>query len=173
MSVNQEKVALDSDRFSDLHKEYRPRLVKSMTGVVRDREAAEEVTAAAFAKAFEKRSSFRGESSPYTWVHAIAMNEARRRQSQKRIVSLDALEFLPPALIATDQLDEASERSEQSRRLRSALSRLPEKFRRPLIDHFVRGYSVRRIARRERVPCGTVLSRIFKAKRLLRAAWEA
>ncbi len=37
----------------------------------------------------------------------------------------------------------------------------------------MRGHSVGRIARQYRVPLGTVLSRIFKAKRLLRAAWEA
>ena len=30
-----------------------------------------------------------------------------------------------------------------------------------LVDHFVRGYSIRQIARRHRIPMGTVLSRIF------------
>jgi len=50
---------------------------------------------------------------------------------------------------------------------------LPLTYRRTLIDRFVRGYSVKQIAKCERIPLGTVLSRIFKAKQLLRAAWEA
>jgi RNA polymerase sigma-70 factor (ECF subfamily) len=173
MSVHQEKVTQDADRFSNLHKEYGPRLVNSMTGFVRDREAAEEITAAAFAKAFEKRNGFRGRSSLYAWVYAIALNEARRHQSQKRTLSLDALEFTPPALIGADCHGEASERSEQTRRLQMALGSLPAIYRRALVDHFVRGYPVKRIARRDHTPIGTVLSRIFTAKRLLRAAWEA
>jgi len=35
------------------------------------------------------------------------------------------------------------------------------------------GHSIQDIARRQRIPCGTVLSRIFTAKRLLRQAWDA
>ncbi|HEY1760694.1 MAG TPA: RNA polymerase sigma factor [Bryobacteraceae bacterium] len=173
MSVHQEKVVRDADRFGDLHKKYGPRLVNSMTGVVRDREAAQEITAAAFAKAFEKRDLFRGRSSLYTWVHAIALNEARRELSQKRPVSLDALELPSPALIATDRLAETSERSEEMRRLQQALTRVPEIYRRLLVDHFVHGHPVKRIARRRQLPFGTVLSRIFTGKRLLRAAWGA
>lgn len=53
------------------------------------------------------------------------------------------------------------------------MQRIPAPYRRALRDHFVRGYSTRQIAQRERVPLGTVLSRIFTAKKLLRRAWEA
>ena len=173
MSVSQQKIVPDADRFSDLHNEYRDRLLNSMTGVVRDREAAEEITATALAKAYEKRNSFRGESSLYTWVYAIAMNEARQRQRQNRLVSLDALEFPLPALIAEDRFDEALDRSRRTLQLRKALRSLPAIYRRVLVDHFVHGYPVKRIARQSRMPVGTVLSRIFTAKRLLRAAWES
>jgi DNA-directed RNA polymerase specialized sigma24 family protein len=55
MSVNQEE-------FGTTYTQCRERLLNSMTTVLRVRSAAEDVTAAAFATAFEKRSSFRGES---------------------------------------------------------------------------------------------------------------
>ena len=58
-------------------------------------------------------------------------------------------------------------------RLQKALERLPIKHRRALIAHFIDGLSIREIARRERVPLGTVLSRIFSGKQLLRHAWGA
>jgi len=86
------------------------------------------------------------------------------------LVSLDAPNA--PELTAPDGLDEALERSEDGLRLRKALRRIPAIYRRALVDHFIRGQSVKRIGRRERVPVGTVLSRIFKAKRLLRRSWE-
>jgi len=51
------------------------------------------------------------------------------------------------------------------------LRELPVKYQRVLIEHFFDGNPVREIARRQRIPFGTALSRIATAKRLLRAAW--
>lgn len=156
----------------DLHETHYGRLVNSMVAIVRDRDAAEDVTAAAFGKALKNLADFRGRSSLYTWVYAIALNEARQQRSRKGPLSLDALEFTPPSLVAADRVGEASESAEDGRRLQKALSSLPAIYRRPLVDHFLHGYPVKRIARRNNIPVGTVLSRIFTAKRLLRAAWE-
>src|SRR5713226_5070418 len=58
-------------------------------------------------------------------------------------------------------------------RIRQALNRIPAKHRRLLVDHFVSGQSTQQIARREGIPLGTVLTRIFTAKRYLRQAWKA
>src|SRR2546429_774501 len=91
MSVNQQNTKLDTEHFGRLHNDYHDRLLNSMTTVVRDREAAKEITAAAFAKAFEKRNSFRGESAPQTWLYATALNEARRYWRQNHAVSLESL----------------------------------------------------------------------------------
>jgi hypothetical protein len=65
------------------------------------------------------------------------------------------------------------EKQEDRFRLKHALDRLPAKYRRALVAQVVEGLSTREIAQRERVPPGTVLSRIFTAKQLLREAWEA
>src|SRR5437667_11941510 len=53
------------------------------------------------------------------------------------------------------------------------LRQIPAVYGLVLIEHFIEGYSVRQIAKLQRIPLGTVLSRIFTAKRLLREAWEA
>ena len=99
-------------------------------------------------------------------MHAIS----RRR----RTVSLDALEGAPfEGLVERDLLDRAIDRASCCQRLRLALRRIPVHYRRALVDHFVRGYSVKAIARQRRIPLGTVLSRLFNGKRLLREAWEA
>jgi RNA polymerase sigma-70 factor, ECF subfamily len=68
MSVNQED-------FGRNYQQYRERLVNSMTTVVRDREAAEDITATAYARALENLPRFRGECSLYTWVYKIALTK--------------------------------------------------------------------------------------------------
>jgi RNA polymerase sigma-70 factor, ECF subfamily len=174
MSVNQEGTRLDAGQFGDLHKAYHGRLLNSMTSVVRDRQAAEEITAAAaFAKALENISTFRGEASFYTWLHAIASNEARQYWRLNRGISLESVTGpVPEALVECDSVADRLDQSTVQRRLENAMRRMPAHYRRALKDHFVRGYSTRQIARRERIPLGTVLSRIFTAKKLLRQSWE-
>jgi RNA polymerase sigma-70 factor (ECF subfamily) len=68
--------------------------------------------------------------------------------------------------------DELEKRDDQFR-LEQALAQLPGNYRRALTAHFIEGLSIRKIAHREQVPIGTVLSRIHTGKQLLRDAWEA
>jgi RNA polymerase sigma-70 factor (ECF subfamily) len=178
MSIQQEKgvqngsSTIKAQDFRKLHEQFQGRLLNSMTAFVRNREAAEDITAAAFSAAFANRHHFRGESSFYTWLHAIALNEARNRSRNGSVVveSIDgprAKELSEP-----DVLPQMLERSECALRIRKALRAVPAIYRRILIDHFVRGYPVKQISQRDRIPVGTVLSRIFTGKRLLRGAWE-
>jgi len=160
--------------FPELQKRYAERLVASMIKLTKNREAAEDAAAAAFAKAFEKRDTFRGKSSPYTWLHAIAFHEAL---AKKRIcrdqASLDAFDCdRSEPWIAPDLEQPKMEQSECSARLRKILLGMPAKYRQVLIDHFIRDLTARQIARRRKLPLGTALSRLFKAKKLLRERWE-
>ncbi len=166
-------MSLNQQQFTNLHGQYQERLLNSVTSMTRSRQEAEDITATAFASAYKNRDSFRGEASPQTWVYAIAANEvkSRRRGGVVKLESIDGLDA--KELTVPDVLDETLERAECRARVRAALRRVPALYRRVLVDHFMRGHSVGRIARQYRVPLGTVLSRIFKAKRLLRAAWEA
>jgi hypothetical protein len=118
-----------------LHRRYGERLVQSMTGLVRDRERAEDIAA----RAFET-----GRPS----------GEIRSNQSGSR------------PLPATKHGD-LTARSELPDSIRST-GRKPADSPR-LVD----GLSIREIARHERVPLRTLLSRIFKGKQLLREAWAA
>jgi RNA polymerase sigma-70 factor (ECF subfamily) len=165
-------VMLTVRAFRELHDGCRDRVRAGILGYVGNPSEADDVTAEAFATAFEKRKSFRGDASFYTWVYQIAVNEVRSGWRAKKIVSLDSLQGpIPQALIQPDLLDSILDRASCCRRLRKALRRIPVKYRRVLMDHKVRGYSVKQIAKAHGLPVGTVLSRIFTGKRLLRIAW--
>lgn len=165
MSVNQQE-------FTSLHQQCHNRLLHSMTAFTRNRDEAEDITATAFAAAFKNLERFRGHSSFYTYLYRIARNDAisRRRRSPVSFVSIGDAESSIGA--APDLLTQTLERRDCCKQVRTALRRIPSVYRRILVDHFVQGHSVKRIARNSRIPAGTVLSRIFTAKRLLRAAWE-
>jgi len=174
MSVRQTKSHLNQEDFQELHRKYRDRLHASITGFLRDADTAEDITASAFATAWSQRASFRAEASPYTWLYSIGKNAAVEHYRKTRKVRLES--FDDPARAEygeTDCLAETFEKSERGPRIRQALGRLPATHRRVLVDHFIHGRAVRHIAQREGIPVGTVLSRIFTAKRLLRQAWEA
>ena len=172
MSVHQQNTKLDSAAFDQLHHTYYDRLQASVLSRVRNREEAEDITAAAFEAALANRESFRGEAAPATWLHAIALNKTRR--PQKETVSLDGFTGeLSSRLVVPDLSEETEHRSECRARLLRTLRQIPAIYRLVLIEHFIEGHSVRQIAKRQRIPLGTVLSRIFTAKRLLREAWEA
>ncbi len=165
---------LDAEGFGRFHSQYRDRVVESIAGFVMDRDKAEDIAARAFLAGWEKREDFRGAASPHTWIQAIARNvawDSKRRERSVQFESMDhedAREIAAPELV-TDEL----EKEEERHRLQNALDQLPAKHRRVLVAHFVDGLSIREIGRRQGVPVGTVLSRIHKAKQLLRDAWDA
>jgi DNA-directed RNA polymerase specialized sigma24 family protein len=75
--------------------------------------------------------------------------------------------------VAPGSVTDELEKQDQRVHLRRALAQLPDHQRRALTAHFVEGRSVREIAGIERIPVGTVLSRIHSAKQHLREAWDA
>jgi len=131
---------INVDSFRAWHDQYRERLVNSMTSVIKNRDLAEDVTAAALAKALEEIRRFRGSSRFDTWVHAIAWNEARRHLSQRQAVPLESIIERKDCALP-DIVADAPERSECRDKLHEALSRMPVIYRRVLVDHFVRGLS--------------------------------
>lgn len=159
--------------FARLHREYGPRITDSLAGLVLDRQRAEDAVARAFAIAWEKRATFRGDSSLRTWVETIARSQVWRDRTavQANATSIDDPEA--KQLAVPDDVTAGLEKEEDLKRLGQALERLPPRNRRALIDHFVEGLGIKEIARRERVPGGTILSRIHKGKQLLREAWES
>jgi RNA polymerase sigma-70 factor (ECF subfamily) len=100
MRVTPERSA--SEQFEALYQSTFPRVYAYVASMLRDRSAAEEVTAQAFERAYRKRSTYRaGRGSPEAWLFGIArhaaLDELRRL---KRRAPLEAdpedLSALPP-----------------------------------------------------------------------------
>lgn len=161
----------DSAAFGQLVRCYQDRLFTSIVHVVGQREEAEDIVQDAFVQALLKLSSFRRDSSFYTWLYRIAFNAAvDRRRTARPEVSIDQA---PSGTRAdpTDPSDPPTEqmlRTERAAQIQTALSRLSEEFRAVLVLREIDGFDYEAISRVLDVSVGTVRSRLHRARALLR-----
>jgi RNA polymerase sigma factor (sigma-70 family) len=108
--------------FEALYRAARDDVFAYVTTLLRDRGAAEDVTALAFERAFRRRRSYdAGRGTPRAWLFGIARNAALDElRRQKRTAALAAE---PPA--QEDELDHALRRAA----VRTALAALPARDR--------------------------------------------
>jgi RNA polymerase sigma-70 factor (ECF subfamily) len=174
----QAAVAGNRSAFEVLIQKYKERLIDSLRGTAHDDARAEDAAAHAFALAFENLRQFRGEASFYTWVYRIAMNEFTKTYRKTNAVSLDELtdgkeSRLLASVSRSEPLETTIADREVNHKALHALEAVPEPFREILELYFLQDLSYEVIAKKLRIPEGTVMSRLFKARKLLLDSWQA
>ena len=133
-----------------------------------DADEADDVTQDVFIRAWQKLSTFRGESAFGTWLHRLAVNVVLAR---RKTVGIERGRF-----IADDgPLDRATgkrETLELSLDFEEALAQLPEGARQVFVLHDVEGYRHEEIARMLGVVPGTSKSQLHHARMALRRHLE-
>lgn len=130
--------------------------------LTRDDRAAEELTQDAFARAFEAFGRFRAGTSPRAWLFTIVRNlhlNAERSRRRHSTVSLDE----------AGELGSAAEEPEPdgTPALDRAIAKLPAKLREVVVLD-LQGLSCREIGAVMDCPAGTVMSRLYRARQVLR-----
>jgi RNA polymerase sigma-70 factor (ECF subfamily) len=147
------------------------RLFRVARSVLHDDVEAEDAVQEAYARAFQKLSGFRGDSSLLTWMTRITLNEARGRlRRRKHVVDLDTV--TPDQLLSScpperDPEAEAA-RSEARHLIEIAIDELPEPFRLVFIMRDVEDCSVEETAAALHLRTPTVNTRLHRARRILR-----
>jgi len=133
---------------------------------------AEDLTQDTCLRAFERMDPLRNPAAGRVWAFTILRSIFLRRiERQARSASLDVIDS--PLLEAGEVLQDTYEalRPIQDTPLgevRQALDRLPLPYREPLVLPHVGGLSYKEISEILAIPLGTVMSRLFRARRLLR-----
>ena len=135
----------EAESFASLYERTFPRVYAYVASLLRDRSAAEDVTAQAFERAYRKRRSYRpARGSREAWVFGIARNaaldELRRR---KRHATLEADSEDLTSSSPTDLAELALRRET----VRAALATLEEREREMVALKFMGGLSNTEIAR--------------------------
>ncbi|MFN8391121.1 MAG: sigma-70 family RNA polymerase sigma factor [Bdellovibrionota bacterium] len=174
----------DIDAFRTLVERYESRAHSIAMGVVGSREDAEDVVQEAFLKAYRNLSSFRGQSSFYTWFYRIVFNLAidlsrkRYRRSESSMGDTSSMDSLTmhSGSDASDFLgsvpnpDQVLQRNDLGKSIAKALDSLSAEHRAVIMLREIEGLSYSEIS--DVVGCskGTVMSRLHHARKRLQRA---
>lgn len=149
------------------------RLTAVVAGLLHDRDAVDDVVQETFVKAWFRLRSFQGDAGLYTWLYRIAVNAAKDRAKATRRRPAGSLEDLPtgPASLPSDEGPSLEPLADRELRLavRRAVHALPPKFRAVLVLRELEGLRYEEIAEILDLSLGTVESRLFRARRRLKA----
>ncbi len=152
-------------RFQALCQSLRPDLLRFAFWLSRDRALAEDVVQESMLRAWKARDSLSDESAAKPWLLTIIRREYARTFERKRFPTVDVDE-----LIAKEEPSLAAAEEQDIRDLRVAMMKLPDEYREPLVLQVLMGYSTAEIARELDLSSPAVLTRLFRARRQLRAA---
>lgn len=174
----------DRDAYGRIVEHYRERLYFAALGLVRNHDDARDISQEAFIRAWQALDRFQSGRPFYPWLYRIAHNLAidhQRRHGGGRQLSLDALMEESHAQFADEEEpgrsagDEAVERvqaEQMARHLRTAMEELKPEFREILLMKHYQDMAYREIAEALDIPIGTVMSRLFHARKALARLME-
>jgi RNA polymerase sigma-70 factor (ECF subfamily) len=159
--------------FCELVRRHQKKALAVALGIVRDPDDARDLCQEAFLRAVRGLGDFDGQAQFSTWLYRIVVNQCidhlRRRRPDR--VELDEgiaadgdLSELPPPSKRFDPA-RALERRELGHRIADALDRLSPAHRTVLVLREVQGLSYKEIAESMRCSIGTVMSRLFHARK--------
>jgi RNA polymerase sigma-70 factor (ECF subfamily) len=155
----------DLQAFEQLYKENVGRVYALCLRLSSDAALAEELTQDAFVRAWQKLSTFRGDSLFSTWLHPLAVNVAltERRARYRRTARVMATE--DPAAF---EKPERPTGPEIGMDLKRAIAELPPGARAVFVLHDVEGHKHEEIAEMTGIASGTSKAQLHRARRLLR-----
>jgi RNA polymerase sigma-70 factor, ECF subfamily len=152
-------------RFQALCQSLRPDLLRFAFWLSRDRALAEDVVQESMLRAWKAQDSLLDEAAAKPWLLTIIRREYARTFERKRFATVDVDELIAkeePMLAAAEEQDISD--------VRAAIMKLPDEYREPLVLQVLMGYSTAEIARELDLSSAAVLTRLFRARRQLRAA---
>jgi len=169
------------DAFRSLVVRYQRKVYAVALGIVKDADLAWDVSQDVFVRVHRGLEGFKGESSFFTWLFRIAthvsIDSVRRERVGQRdqVDDIDEtdLEDAGEGILATPLGNDPREtllRRELAEKMEAALATLPEKHRTILVLREVEGLSYEELAERLEIHKGTVMSRLFHARKKMQAA---
>lgn len=168
----------DLDAFRQLVDRHQRRAFGVALGLVRDENDAHELVQDAFLRVYRGLATFQNNSSFFTWLYRIVTNLAIDliRKPGRQLVDIDEERFETdeqdadfPLISKVDGADpiDVVRRQEIAGRLKAALDALPDYHRDVILMREIDGLSYEEMAANMGVSKGTIMSRLFHARRKL------
>jgi RNA polymerase sigma-70 factor (ECF subfamily) len=163
----------DMAAFEELVFRHRDKIYARAFSMLRNEDEAVDLSQEAWVKAWQRLKQFQGESSFVTWITRIVINlclDQLRKQKRQRTESIEQLgeeaggvERQMPVI--TPNPTERLERGELRQRIDRALGLLSVEHRTVLVLHEFEELEYKEIAKVMQCSIGTVMSRLFYARR--------
>jgi RNA polymerase sigma-70 factor (ECF subfamily) len=159
--------------FEQLVARHRDKVYARAYSMMRNEEEALDLSQEAWVKGWQRLRQFQGDSSFATWMTRIVINlclDQLRRLSRKRAESLEAMDEESGGVerqmpVTWPNPTEGLERAELRTRIDRALGQLSLEHRTVLVLHEFEQMEYKEIARHMKCSIGTVMSRLFYARR--------
>ncbi len=163
----------DKQAFGKLVNQYYEMVYAVCYGVLHLREAARDTTQDVFLKAFQEIARFKGDSKFKTWLYRVAMNAAidafRRRKPSVSLDGTDVSDDEDQAPVIIEDVSpgprEEAAKLEIKGLMKKALEELSPEHKAVLVLREWEGLSYDEIAETLQLELGTVMSRIFYARK--------
>ncbi len=167
----------DMAAFEELVARHRDRIYARAYSMMRNEDEALDLSQEAWVKGWQRLRQFQGESSFGTWMTRIVINlclDQLRRLKRLRAESIEAMDEEAGGVerqmpVVTVNPTAGLERSELRQRIDRALGQLSYEHRTVLVLHEFEEMEYKEIARTMGCSIGTVMSRLFYARRRLAA----
>lgn len=163
----------DMDAFEELVARHRDKIYARAYSMMRNEEEAVDLSQEAWVKGWQRLSQFQGDSSFGTWMTRIVINlclDQLRKQKRHRTESMEELNEESGGVerqmpVVTINPAAGIERTELRQRIDRALGQLSYEHRTVLVLHEFEELEYKEIAKVMECSIGTVMSRLFYARR--------
>src|SRR5947209_13154365 len=166
----------DASAFDEIVRRHKNRIHSYVCRMTHDAPDAEDLTQEVFIRAYQSIHRFRADAAVDTWLYRIATNLVidrfrRTQRAPQSWVPLDEEEDAVGSLPATDRgsnPEATAQLGELRREVQKAIQTLPPKLRGAVVLHDLEGLSYEEVAEALGCPVGTIKSRLFNGRSLLR-----
>jgi len=163
--------------FEELVARHRDKIYARAYSMMRNEEEAVDLSQEAWVKGWQRLRQFQGEASFGTWMTRVVINlclDQLRKQKRQRTESIEAMDEESGGVerqmpVVTSNPTAGLERAELRQRIDRALALLSHEHRTVLVLHEFEEMEYKEIARTMGCSIGTVMSRLFYARRKLAA----
>jgi RNA polymerase sigma-70 factor (ECF subfamily) len=163
----------DMAAFEELVARHRDKIYARAYSMMRNEEEALDLSQEAWVKGWQRLAQFQGDSSFVTWMTRIVINlclDQLRKHKRQRAESIEVLSeeaggverYMP---VEVPNPTAGLERTELRKRIDRALAQLSQEHRAVLVLHEFEELEYKEIAKRMGCSIGTVMSRLFYARR--------
>lgn len=159
----------DCESFNPLIERYKLPLYRVMYRMVLNRDDAEDLVEEAFIKAYRSINRFDTDRPFYSWLRRIAVNNAINFLKKERRNLTEPLEFVEKSL-SNGRNDPVTMTKQKmmKERINQAMAKLPKEFRIIISLKVEKDLSYDEISQVLKIPKGTVMSRLARARQKLR-----